>query len=244
MSKTKIALCLSGDPRSSMFSFPYIYESLINLGPDYEVDIYIHSWKDFRALPLYKSKKYLVDWIDDEEFFKNIINNLSNKNTPYILENIKELNKYTYNSNSIKNTFLMYLSMQKCFNLINTSYDLYIRGRLDFYLSSPLDIFTSINKLQNGKCDISLSTLDVKLSNENIFNDQFAICNLKGANHYFNIFDDIPDLIEKTKTMNPHKWLESHLKNNNLIIDDSLPPPDLVRSSRVITAYHSPYYDI
>ena len=40
--KTKIALCLSGEPRSSMFCFPYIYESFIDLGDKYEIDIYIH----------------------------------------------------------------------------------------------------------------------------------------------------------------------------------------------------------
>jgi hypothetical protein len=34
--KIKIALCLSGEPRSSMFCFPYIYESFINLGPQYQ----------------------------------------------------------------------------------------------------------------------------------------------------------------------------------------------------------------
>jgi hypothetical protein len=45
----KIALCLSGEPRSSMFCFPYIYESFINLGPQYEVDVYIVG----RILELY-----------------------------------------------------------------------------------------------------------------------------------------------------------------------------------------------
>ena len=41
--KPKIALCLSGEPRSSMFCFPYIYESFLDLGFEYEVDVYIHS---------------------------------------------------------------------------------------------------------------------------------------------------------------------------------------------------------
>jgi hypothetical protein len=69
----KIALCLSGEPRSSMFCFPYIYESFINLGPQYEVDVYIHSWKNFRALPLYNPKSIKIEPNKTQQVFRPII---------------------------------------------------------------------------------------------------------------------------------------------------------------------------
>jgi len=245
--KTKIALCLSGEPRSSMFCFPYIYESLINLGPEYEVDVYIHSWRNFRALNLYNPKNYTIDWIDEERFFASFMDYQLDLNVPSILRNIKEFNSHSYSSNSIKNYLLMYLSNKRCFNLINTSYDIYIRSRLDFYLNSPLDIISSINDIKNKKYDVSIPLLlldnPLKKDVSNLFSDQFAICNLKGAKYYFNIFDNIPNLIEKTEAMNSHVWLKSYLENSNLNIKPSNFFTDLVRSSRVITAYHQPYYD-
>ena len=54
--KIKIALCISGEPRSTMASFPYIYETFLLDNPIYQTDVYLHSLKGFRALPLYKPK--------------------------------------------------------------------------------------------------------------------------------------------------------------------------------------------
>ena len=51
----KIALCLSGKPRSSMFCYPYIYDAFMN--NEHQVDVFIHSWNECRALDLYRPKK-------------------------------------------------------------------------------------------------------------------------------------------------------------------------------------------
>jgi hypothetical protein len=40
--KPKIALCLSGEPRNDIATFPYIYNSFLTFS-QYEVDVYIHS---------------------------------------------------------------------------------------------------------------------------------------------------------------------------------------------------------
>ena len=129
--KIKVALCLSGEPRSSMFCFPYIFESFINLGSQYEVDVYIHSWKGFRALSLYKPKNFQIDnSIDEDKYFRNYVNTLTSQLQPskLLLEYLKANKAYTTNSSSLKNTILMFTSIQKSFNLIRDPYDIYIRS--------------------------------------------------------------------------------------------------------------------
>ena len=245
MSKIKVALCLSGEPRNSMFCFPYIYESLINLGPDYEVDIYIHSWKNFRALSLYNPKKYSIEWIEGEKLLKEkylYLRSLTNHfKTQKLLD---ELYKHTFNSSPVKNYFLMYLSMLECFNLIDTSYDLYIRGRFDLYFNLPFNIKFILESIKENKYDIFLPHIIENQKKQLLFNDQFAICNLKGANHYFDTYNNIPNLIEQTNSLNTHYWLEEHLTKSNLSIKSSMCQElDLVRSSKVISIYDTPHYE-
>lgn len=250
-SKTKIALCLSGEPRSSMFSFPYIYESLINLGLEYEVDVYIHSWKNFRALPLYYPKNYLIDWIDEEEFYKHFILKLTNNqhlNSPNVNQELKYIVQNTLNVGTLKNTLLMYLSMQKCFNLIKEPYDIYIRGRFDYYFFNKIDLIPFIKSIKNKKNDIIFPELEARNKNNKftrtLFDDKFAICNLEGAKYYFNLYNDIPNILPKVERLNPHFLLENYLKESKLNITTiNMPSIDLIRSSRIITHYNLPYLD-
>jgi len=249
--KTKIALCLSGEPRSSMFCFPYIYESLINLNPEYEVDVYIHSWKNFRALPLYHPKKYLIDWINEEEFYRHFILKLTHNqdiNHPDVNQELKYITQNTLNVGTLKNTLLMYLSMKKCFNLIKEPYDIYIRGRFDYYFSSRMYLSSFIKIIKNKKSDIILPGL--KASNENnecsrtLFDDKVAICNLEGAKYYFNAYNDIFNTLLKVERLNPHFLLENYLNKSKLNITTiDMHLIDLTRSSRVITHYNLPYLD-
>ena len=48
--KIKIALCISGEPRDSMVSFSFIYESFLRPYPNLDIDVYVHSFKPYRAL--------------------------------------------------------------------------------------------------------------------------------------------------------------------------------------------------
>ena len=75
--KIRVALCLSGEPRSSMASFPYIYEAFLKDNDTYDIDVYSHSWKGFRALDLYKPKNSQIESINEPIFINNIINNLN-----------------------------------------------------------------------------------------------------------------------------------------------------------------------
>lgn len=55
----KIALCISGQFRNSMFCFPNIYRSFIL---NYNTDVFIHSWEYSEELfDLYKPTKIILD---------------------------------------------------------------------------------------------------------------------------------------------------------------------------------------
>lgn len=243
MNKKRVAVCLSGEPRNSMFCFPYIWESLIKLGPSYKVDVYIHSWKHFRALGLYEPKDFLIQPINGEMFMKERYFTLKKlPNRPNTQKLLDELSKHTFNSSPFKNYLLMYLSMQQCFNLIKIPYDIYIRGRFDFYTSYPHYFERELENIQENKYDIFLPHLI--MNNTRMFSDQLAICNLKAAKYYFNMFPNINDLIEQTNSLNTHHWLEEYLTKSNLNIKSSMCPElDLVRSSKAITIYDTPYYE-
>jgi len=249
--KTKIALCLSGEPRSSMFSFPYIYESLINLGPEYEVDVYIHSWKNFRALSLYNPVDYTIGWVDEERFFKDAISSI-----PYPSQNSSNLNlelKYikenTLNAGALKNTFLMSLSMRESFKLVINPYDIYIRGRLDFYFPFKLDIISFINDIKFQSNDIILPKIEIynhlNEYSHDLIHDHFAICNLKAAKYYFNFYNHLPNIISNSEKINPHFFLKTYLDNSNLNLKsfNCTRSIDLIRSSKIITNLHLPYLD-
>ena len=59
--KFRIALCISGESRNAMYSFPYIYETFIRSNDIFETDVYIHTRSTYRALHLYEAKKYVID---------------------------------------------------------------------------------------------------------------------------------------------------------------------------------------
>jgi hypothetical protein len=252
MSKIKVALCLSGEPRSSMFCFPYIYESLINLGPLYEVDVYIHSWKEFRALPLYKPKDYEINWINEEDFYRKTLTQLKNnfdQNSSNVNLELNYILQNTLNVGTLKNSLLMYLSMQKCFNLIKKPYDAYIRGRFDLYFPNKSYIQNLIKEVKNKKSDIILDKLEVyderNRTLPTIIDDKFAICNLEGAKYYFNIYNDIFNIISESDILNPHVFLKNYLDKSKLNVNTLSFGfnYDLVRSTRIMTYHKTPYFD-
>ena len=102
---------LSGEPRYSMFCFPYIYESFINLGNKYEVDVFCYFRKPFRAFYSYKPKSYLYDTFYEKEVWKFI----DNIKLPDVLQKTKFYDSYTQQTNLIINPILMFDGMYKSF---------------------------------------------------------------------------------------------------------------------------------
>jgi hypothetical protein len=221
--KIKIALCLSGEPRSTMFCFPYIYESFINLGPEYEVDVYIHSWKNFRALPLYNSKNIKIE--------------------PHIPQQIKNILPSKFNSKHYFNHSLMYYSIKECFNLIKDPYDIYIRCRLDLIFESKLVLNPIFIDILNNQYDIFSLHSDYPTKPKGI-DDQILICNSNGINLLSNYFNQIQNNAKSFFTFQTQVYqkftaegfLKTYLEKFNVkVISNPLSNYRLVRHSEVIT---------
>jgi hypothetical protein len=222
--KIKIALCLSGEPRSSMFCFPYIYESFINLGPQYEVDVYIHSWENFRALPLYNP---LATKIEKNKSIE-IVNSLPSP----------------YNTTQYQNHSLMYYSIKESFKLIKKVYDIYIRCRLDLIFESKLVLNPIFEDTLKNYHDIFSLHSSYPTKHEGGVDDQVMICNEKGMLSLINYYDYIKntpkELFEeqtkKFKGFYGEGFLQNYLNKLNLkIINNPLSDYRLVRNSQVVT---------
>ena len=155
MKKLKVALCLSGEPRSSMASFPYIYETFIKNNNLYETDVYTHSRSGFRALELYNPVNYIIDRGSEEGYFlyylSNILPNFSQEVSNFVYSSVKNISYY---SNNVKNSVLMFEGINKCFNQIQKPYDIYIRGRFDLFYPQPFNIDPIIANILNKKYDM------------------------------------------------------------------------------------------
>ena len=222
--KIKIALCLSGEPRSTMFCFPYIYESFINLGPEYEVDVYIHSWKNFRALSLYNPKSVKIE---------------PNKSIE-----IKSKISHPYNNSYFQNYTLMHYSIGECFNLIKEHYDLYIRCRLDLIFDSKLTLFPIFLDILSGKYDIFSLHSDYPTKLENGVDDQIIISNFKGSkilSQHINqiLFSPIEyfnRLNKEVGTFTAEGYFKNFLDKQDIrVVSNPLSNYRLVRNSQITT---------
>jgi hypothetical protein len=235
MSKIKVALCLSGEPRSSMFSFPYIYENCINLDPEvFEVDTYSYSFKGFRALPLYNCKKYVIDNRNDEEMFKQWFFPVEEKFNPKCLDLLSNTsNNFVNNQSGIRNLFLMYTNIHNCFNLIEEKYDIYIRARYDLIFQDNIHIENYISKILKSEKDIIIPK-EFKFQEDNeTCGDQFAIGNYKGMYCYSNLINSLLNLINKKITFRSEILLLDWLNGNNIKFQKSYMSHSLVRNSFV-----------
>jgi hypothetical protein len=239
--KLKIALCLSGEPRSSMFCFPYIYESFIQPNDLYETDVYIHSFKNFRAADLYQPKKIHINTISESLQFINFIYPLSqfNKNVRYQITNSPEnINIF---SPSLKNLYLMFLGITNCFNLVDPSeYDIFIRCRFDIMFKDKFYLGTIIKDIISEKYDV-FNPYPLPFTSQDLYHpydgvsDQIIICNKKSAYHYSTISHNLIDLINQTESFRGEKIVLTHFNNNKLKIHGAYIPTFLVRNSQIET---------
>lgn len=225
----KIALCLSGEPRSTMFCYPYIYENLIQ---KYSTDVYIHSWRPFRALDLYNPVKSSIE--PEEEFlaleyFKSF---------PYpnkIKEFKNEVHEYSKSSNLFLNCFKMLLSIEKCFKLIEnpSKYDAIIRCRLDVMFRYPGWFDNLLKNIVENKNDIIVpwGGLDPYQ-----YGDTFAIGNSKSMGLYSQMMTNLPTIAESLEIWHGEHILGKTLEFHKLKVDANLSIPiQIVRHSNIIT---------
>lgn len=214
MKNKKIALCISGQPRSSMFCYPYIYDAFIN--NDYDVDVFIHTWNYCRAIDLYKPKKLEIE--SEQDILKEILTQIN-------LNNIQI-------EGNVSNNILMYYSIKKCFDLIDSSYDIVIRSRFDLLLQPKFDIHTIIDELFSKKYEIYIPN---EIFNMGGYNDQLAIGTYDSMEVYSNTIFNLNDFSQISGKWHPEMFLGMQLNQNNIKVYQSDIDYRLVRYSNVIT---------
>mgnify|MGYP003630636531 CR=1 FL=1 len=237
--KIKIALCLSGEPRNSMFCFPYIYESFINLGLEYEIDVYIHTRKTFRAYPLYNCERYMLDHTTPSELLQKTIN----FSLPSELEVLGDFYLgFTNNNNFVTSQLLMLDGIQKSFQLSlldHHQYDIYIRCRPDIFTDSSLKIHHIIEDILREKYDMFIPLKDFDPNtpeynkSQNEYNDQLAIGNFKSTEVYSNTIDNLEYLLNQTKEWKCEYWLKKQLDSYDIKIKNESLPFSLARNVKL-----------
>jgi hypothetical protein len=244
-----VALCISGEPRSSMLCYPYIAESFILLDPQvFNVDVYVHSRKNFRALFLYDPKYYKLDSNNS----KNSIGDYTL--SPELMDDEKFYSHFSQNSSFLENQLLMLDGIVKCFTSTNPNqqkYDLYMRCRPDFITDSKINI-ESIAKdiLYDRKYDMvipSKGIMKTKEANEHVskeYNDQFAIGNYRSMVSYCNVSKNLSYLIDQTKEFKLERWLKKQLDDDGINVSTPYLPLALVRGTRIYSNRGFDNFDI
>jgi hypothetical protein len=240
--KIKVALCLSGEARSSMAAFPYIYETFLQQNDLYKTDVFVHSRNYYRSLDLFNPKSILIDESDDKAFVKQFINSqiISSK-----LEERMKVNKiYSFNSSSYKNQILMWDGINKSLGLAfnnEVKYDIYIRCRPDIIFRNRFFIDQILIDIINKKYDLFIPYSSP--NSYSLIKDQIAIGNYKSLYQYFNISPNLFSLYDQHQTLLPEQLLENIIKDNNIKINGFYIHEDLLRSVIIRTDKQYPNYN-
>jgi len=238
--KKRIALCLSGEARNSMFCFPYIYESFINLGDKFEVDVYIHTWKGFRARDLYNPVVSVKEIINEHKLFRDFKKGFVSKLEHNLLkQQMNEGGYYTTYSNTIKNMFMMFYSVKKCFDLTldnsKEPYDFYIRSRFDVFFKSPFYIENILLDIEQNKYDMFIPYEFPDKRNDYQYCDQISIGNYKSMETYSNIINNLDLAANSKQHFNSQILLKFWLDYNQIKTNQFHVDWRIARHSEVIT---------
>lgn len=217
----KIALCISGQFRNSMFCFPSIYRSFIS---NYNTDVFMHSWEYSEELfDLYKPTKIILD--NQEEVYESLASNIK------IVKGTR-VNPYS----NVKNNLLMYYGIYNSVKMVSDDYDFVIRLRPDLYFRDKFDLESTIQNLSDKKYDLEIPD---KTKNHSGLNDQIAIGSLDKMRLYSNVFLNIPSVVNTTKYWHPESILMNYIKSLNLNVNQMDYEYGLVRDVKVDFSKHT-----
>lgn len=197
----KLALCLSGQPRSLKRAFNYINHNLLSCN---DVDVFIHTWKpeDYDSFcrlyaeiqRFYKPKKFIIS-----DPIANVGQNIIVPNESHPAHGVVSMFYSIMKSNDLRIQHELETG---------TSYDYVIRSRFDFALNVAINYHT----LKRDKLYISK---DVEEGNS-LFNDQFAIASPNLMNVYASTFLNAQVLYEDGVDFCAHSLLEEMMKRFNI----------------------------
>lgn len=207
----KIALCFSGQPRSVEETFPYIEEHILNR---FSPDIYAHVWYD----DAWVGKRIVSAGgvVATNPIKDNVIHKIQTLYQPkrLLIDSPKVFDEKEYSSRKFpqikpQNSLSQRYSIQKAFELIDSSYDVVIRMRFDWAIQTMIELPTVFGKiLMPNDCP----------HNDGV-NDQFAIGPTNLMKVYCNLYDNIDRLFYNDGVVFCDEiLLYKHLKQYNVPI--------------------------
>ena len=169
----RLALCLSGQPRSYFEAYQYVKKNLLD---HFNVDVFIHSWKAnnrLNQLKIYEelSAIYSPSFLQfDNELDSNINSDMIVPNASHPANFCTSMFYSVYKADQFRITSE---------TLSNKKYDFIVRSRFDLALNKVID-FT---KLKKGVVYISKDQ-----EGPSLFNDQFAITDSETMSIYSSTF--------------------------------------------------------
>lgn len=197
----KLALCLSGQPRSFEKAFEYINRNLLSV---FDVDVFFHAWKSNDD---YAQR---INYTKLHDLYKPIIGIFDsplpvNTNSDLIVPNPSHPSNFCtsmfysiYRANDFR---IRHEIMQ------DKRYDFVIRSRFDLALNKVLD-FNSFTK----------NTVYVSKDCEgpSLLNDQFAVADSDTMNVYASTFLNLRRLYESGVPFCAHELLQENLTKSNV----------------------------
>ena len=201
----RIALCLTGQPKHSMFCFPYVYDAFIN--NSHTVDVFIYSWNDFRASSLYKPKRFQIEnEVESEIYIENKFN-------------LKEKSPLTKTE---LNIFKMFFCIKGCFDLVDSQdYDVIIRSRLDLIFSEKINLDVLLKSFFDSHCDLYIPRHKFNTCSSGVF-DQLAFGTYDSMKKYSNFFEELGRFFDLNPTFRrTEDMLCSYLREQHLVITET-----------------------
>lgn len=201
----KLALCLSGQPRSYAKAFQYIKKNLLD---HYNVDVFIHSWKAKSSTNQAQLFEYIgglygpVTIFFDNELPNTINSDLRVPNASHPANFCTSMFYSIYRSNDFR------IRHQ---TLNDVKYDFVVRSRFDLALNKLIDFET----LEKGKVYISKDTDGPNP----LLNDQFAIADPDTMNVYASTFLNLRRLYNSGVPLCGHEMLQEQLTQNNIPVE-------------------------
>lgn len=198
----KIALCLSGQPRSYEKGFEYHKKNLLD---HYDVDVFIHTWSNAndqdieKLFQLYKPVKTMVETPLTDEFDSMY------RNTPNAVAHPPRF--------TVSMLYSMYKSyeMKSAYEMKNRQmYDWVVKSRTDY----ALNVRIPFEELDNTKLYIP----NCRMVPERDFgNDQFAFGSSDTMNKRMSIYLGMNHYYDQGVPMIGEDMMRAHLHENNLI---------------------------
>lgn len=200
-SSPRLALCLSGQPRSYNKSYHYIKQNLLD---HYNVDTFIHSWKPnglnkligiHENLQMYYNPRYMHF---EEPLDSTINSDMMVPNASHPANFCTSMLYSIYRADS-------YRIWHECRK--NAKYDFVIRSRFDLALNKLIDF----GSLEKGVLYVSKD-----IEGPSLLNDQFAIADSDTMNIYSSTFLYLRRLYDSGVPLCGHEMLQEQLTRFNV----------------------------